>query len=60
MMPYMKEPFDLVLVSDCVYDPTHAEMIRNVAGCVLRPPNPEIEGDLGGTMVCLLLLSSRE
>ena len=60
MMPYMEEPFDLVLVSDCVYDPTHAEMIRNVAGWVLRPPNPGIEGDLGGTMVCPLLLSSHE
>lgn len=52
MMPYMDAPFDLVLVSDCVYDPTHAQMIRQVAGWVLRPPNPNVEGDVGGTMVC--------
>ena len=55
MLPYMDAPFDLVLVSDCVYDPTHAEMIRNVAGWALRPPNPDIEGDIGGTMVRPLL-----
>ncbi|TYJ53389.1 hypothetical protein B9479_005989 [Cryptococcus floricola] len=40
-------PFDLVLASDCVYDETHARLLREVAGWVLRLP--EGEGDQGGT-----------
>lgn len=51
MARFMDEPFDLVLASDCVYDPTHAEMLRQVAGWVLRLPDPEVEGDQGGTFV---------
>lgn len=45
--PWLDTPFDLVLVSDCVYDPTHAQLIRDVAGWVLRLPDGE---DQGGTM----------
>lgn len=48
---WMAEPFDLVLASDCVYDGTHAKMLREVGRWVLRPPNPSIRGDQGGTMV---------
>ncbi|ORY24571.1 hypothetical protein BCR39DRAFT_546528 [Naematelia encephala] len=51
MERFVHEPFDLVLASDCVYDPTHAEMLRQVAGWVLRLPDPNIKGDMGGTMV---------
>lgn len=47
---YIDRPFDLVLTSDCVYDPTHAAMIREVVRWVLRLPG-EKEGDEGGTMV---------
>lgn len=42
--------FDLVLASDCVYDTTHADLLRRVAELVLRPPSGE-PGDVGGTMV---------
>lgn len=48
---YVGESFDLVLASDCVYDPTHAKMLRDVAGWVLRLPDESIEGDIGGTYV---------
>lgn len=48
---FMDEPFDLVLASDCVYDETHAAMLRQVAGWVLRLPDPNIQGDVGGTFV---------
>lgn len=48
---YVREPFDLVLASDCVYDPTHAKLLRDVAGWVLRLPDHSIPGDIGGTMV---------
>lgn len=44
--------FDLVLASDCVYDTTHADLLRQVAELVLRPPSGE-PGDIGGTMVSL-------
>lgn len=47
---FMDEPFDLVLASDCVYDPTHADLLRKVASWVLRLPNPD-KGDKGGTFV---------
>jgi predicted nicotinamide N-methyase len=47
------EGFDLVLASDCVYDETHAEMIRDVASWVVRLPDP-VSGDEGGTLVRLL------
>lgn len=53
MEPYLGRPFDLVLASDCVYDPTHAEMLRQVARWVLRLPDDAIEGDQGGTFVGL-------
>ncbi|ORX37065.1 hypothetical protein BD324DRAFT_424024 [Kockovaella imperatae] len=43
------EPFDLVLASDCVYDPTHSELLYQVASWVLRLPDPSIPGDAGGT-----------
>jgi predicted nicotinamide N-methyase len=58
---FMDEPFDLVLASDCVYDETHAAMLRQVAGWVLRLPDSTIQGDVGGTFVShsfLRLLSS--
>ncbi|KAK4685398.1 hypothetical protein P7C73_g4751, partial [Tremellales sp. Uapishka_1] len=45
-------PFDLVIASDCVYDPTHAELLRRVVGRVLRLPTG---GDQGGTFVSLTL-----
>ena len=48
---YMNEPFDLILASDCVYDETHAKMLREVVSWTLRLP----EGDNpGGTFVCPL------
>lgn len=47
---FMDEPFDLVLASDCVYDPTHADLLRRVASWVLRLPDP-VKGDKGGTFV---------
>jgi predicted nicotinamide N-methyase len=49
---FMDEPFDLVLASDCVYDETHARMLREVASWVLRLPD-EGTDDQGGTFVCL-------
>lgn len=45
---WLDTPFDLVIASDCVYDPTHAGMIRDVAGWVVRPPGPN---DNGGVLV---------
>lgn len=48
---YVGESFDLVLASDCVYDPTHAKMLRQVAGWVLRLPDESVPGDIGGTFV---------
>ena len=47
---FMYEPFDLVIASDCVYDPTHADLLRKVASWVLRLPDPK-KGDRGGTFV---------
>lgn len=49
LAPWLGTPFDLVLASDCVYDPTHAQMLRDVAGWVLRLPDP-VAADAGGTM----------
>jgi predicted nicotinamide N-methyase len=51
---FMNEPFDLVLASDCVYDETHAKMLREVASWVLRLPE---SGDIGGTFVSTSLVS---
>jgi predicted nicotinamide N-methyase len=48
---WVGEPFDLVLASDCVYDPTHAKLLREVAGWVLRLPNTADPDDIGGTFV---------
>lgn len=45
------EAYDLVLASDCVYDPTHAKMLREVGSWVLRLPS-EDGSDPGGTFVC--------
>ncbi|WRT66729.1 uncharacterized protein IL334_003692 [Kwoniella shivajii] len=39
--------FDLVLASDCVYDETHAKLLREVAGWTLKPPDEQ--GNGGGT-----------
>ncbi|WVQ84233.1 hypothetical protein IAT38_006384 [Cryptococcus sp. DSM 104549] len=48
LAPFVQDgSFDLVLASDCVYDETHAGMLREVAPWVLRLP--EGEGDRGGT-----------
>jgi predicted nicotinamide N-methyase len=56
---FMNEPFDLVLASDCVYDETHAKMLREVASWVLRLPESG-DGDIGGTFVSIsLVLISR-
>jgi predicted nicotinamide N-methyase len=51
---FMDKPFDLVLASDCVYDETHARMLREVVSWTLRLPE---DGDEGGTFVCLFLPS---
>lgn len=48
LAPYLHDGFDLVIASDCVYDPTHAGMLREVASWVLRLPEGE---DRGGTFV---------
>ncbi len=53
------EVFDLVLASDCVYDPTHAKMLRDVAAWVLRLPS-EDGSDQGGTFVSLFRLKGGE
>ena len=53
-MAVFDEPFDLVLASDCVYDPTHAELLYQVASWTLRLPDPSQPGDTGGTFVSLL------
>jgi predicted nicotinamide N-methyase len=50
LAPWVETPFDLVLVSDCVYDPTHAALLRQVAGWVLRLPSNSVPS---GTMVRL-------
>lgn len=47
---WLDMPFDLVIASDCVYDPTHAGMIRDVAAWVVRPPGWH---DAGGVLVSL-------
>ena len=49
---FMDKPFDLILASDCVYDETHAKMLREVVSWSLRLPQ---DGDEGGTFVCPLL-----
>ncbi|KAL7423579.1 hypothetical protein Q5752_001159 [Cryptotrichosporon argae] len=46
---YAEGGWDLVLASDCVYDDTHAELLRKVGGWVLRLPDPVVSGDVGGT-----------
>lgn len=51
MSRFASEPFDLVIASDCVYDPTHAKMLREVASWTLRLPDKAREGDIGGTFV---------
>ncbi|KAK8864152.1 hypothetical protein IAR55_001398 [Kwoniella newhampshirensis] len=48
MAPFVDQSFDLVLASDCVYDETHAKLLREVAGWVLRLPD-DGTGDQGGT-----------
>ncbi len=48
---FLDRPFDVVLASDCVYDPNHADLLRQVASWVLRPPSGP-EDDIGGTFVC--------
>jgi len=48
---FMDKPFDLILASDCVYDETHAKMLREVVSWTLRLPE---DGDEGGTFVCPL------
>lgn len=48
---WVGESFDLVLASDCVYDPTHAKLLREVAGWVLRLPDENDPRDIGGTYV---------
>jgi predicted nicotinamide N-methyase len=48
LVRWLDNPFDLVIASDCVYDPTHAGMIREVAAWVVRPPG---RGDTGGVLV---------
>jgi predicted nicotinamide N-methyase len=50
---FMDKPFDLILASDCVYDETHAKMLREVVSWTLRLPE---EGDEGGTFVCIFHL----
>jgi predicted nicotinamide N-methyase len=52
---FMDQPFDLILASDCVYDETHAKMLREVVSWTLRLPE---NGDQGGTFVCLPCSSS--
>ncbi|WWC62977.1 uncharacterized protein I303_105575 [Kwoniella dejecticola CBS 10117] len=42
-----KEGFDLVLASDCVYDETHAKLLREVVGWTLKLP--DANGENGGT-----------
>ncbi|OCF56948.1 hypothetical protein L486_05804 [Kwoniella mangroviensis CBS 10435] len=42
-----REGFDLVLASDCVYDETHAKLLRLVAGWTLKLPDEN--GENGGT-----------
>jgi predicted nicotinamide N-methyase len=49
---FMDKPFDLILASDCVYDETHAKMLREVVSWTLRLPE---DGDEGGTFVCLFI-----
>lgn len=51
IMRFLDEPFDLVFASDCVYDTTHAKMLRDVISWVLRLPDPSIPGDEGGSFV---------
>ncbi|WWC88301.1 uncharacterized protein L201_003209 [Kwoniella dendrophila CBS 6074] len=41
------KPFDLVLASDCVYDETHAKLLRQVASWTLKLPDEN--GENGGT-----------
>ena len=55
-MRLLNKPFDLVLASDCVYDPSHASMLRQVTSWVLRTPSPGQKDDNGGTFVCPALL----
>jgi len=45
---FMDKSFDLILASDCVYDETHAKMLREVVSWTLRLPE---NGDEGGTFV---------
>ena len=49
---FMDKPFDLILASDCVYDETHARILREVVSWTLRLPE---DGDEGGTFVCSFL-----
>ena len=55
-MQLLDKPFDLVLASDCVYEPSHASMLRQVTSWVLRTPSPDKKDDNGGTFVCVPLV----
>ena len=55
LSPIFKQPFDLILASDCVYDPSHAELLRQVASWTLRLPGTDDPDDPGGVFVSDLL-----
>ncbi len=52
--PALRKPFDLIFVSDCVYDTTHAGMIRDCVEWTLKAPTLGEDGEeleKGGVMV---------
>lgn len=54
--PDLAQPFDVVLVVDCVYDLAHAAMIRRCLQWLVRPPELDDKGDVvveGGIVVSL-------
>jgi hypothetical protein len=52
--PALRQPFDVIFVADCVYDTTHAGMIKDCIEWTLRPPRLRQDGtmeDEGGVVV---------
>ncbi len=48
LSPPFHEPFDTIFASDCVYDLTHATLLRQTASWLLRLPDGK--GDKGGIL----------
>jgi predicted nicotinamide N-methyase len=57
MSSVLNKPWDIIIAADCVYDLSHASMIRDVVKWCLRAPELDGDGNLvreGGVLVSIL------